>query len=92
MRRAVRPALRVNARLDAETSEKLKYLMDRSGATVTMALKQAIETRYASLKAAETNRKHLLASLVGAFTGPPDLSTNYKQYLLEALEKKHGYR
>jgi len=52
----------------------------------------AIETRYASLKAAGTNPKRLPTRLVGAFTGPRDLSTNYKKYLLEALAKKHGYR
>lgn len=33
------------------------------------------------------------SGLIGCIKdGPPDLSTNYKEYIIEYLEEKHGYR
>lgn len=33
------------------------------------------------------------SGLIGCIKdGPPDLSTNYKEYITEYLEEKHGYR
>lgn len=80
---------RVNARLDHGYAAKLKVLVERRGGSVTEALKYAIDVGYREVTTAQTRRR-LLDGLVGAFEGPEDLSTNYKEYLSESLARKHG--
>ena len=79
---------RVNARLDHGYAAKLKVLVERRG-SVTEALKYAIDVGYREVTTAQARRR-ILDGLVGAFEGPEDLSTNYKEYLSESLARKHG--
>ena len=82
---------RINARLDAELARKLEELRQRTGRSTTEILKASIEAYYE----AERSRPRaieLLADLIGAGEGDPDLSTSYKEALTESLSKKHGLR
>ena len=82
--------LRVNARLDHGYAAKLRVLIEHRGVGVTEALKYAIDLGYREATARTT--RPVLDALVGAFEGPADLSTDYKERLSESLARKRTPR
>ena len=83
--------LRINARLDEETAADLEYLKDVTQSNNTEVLKKAIRFYADRLRNEIRQSKRALidSGFVGGFEGPEDLSTNYKQYIVEYLNEKY---
>lgn len=89
------PPVRVNARLDPASAEKLQAIMHLTGKSVTEVLKAAVELYFSGLEAQQRPGAQELAlrvGLVGCGEGPGDLSSRYKAYLSEGLAGKHDHR
>lgn len=85
---------RVNARLDKKSSQELKKIVKATEKPVSEVIRQAIHIFYNQLFEDRPPSLALLekSGFVGCGDGPSDLSANYKKYLMEGLEKKHGNR
>lgn len=87
--------LRINARLDEQTSEDLQFLRDVLGAkSITEVLKYSLQQVAQDFrdKARAKRQKQLWkeSGLIGCIEdGPEDLSVNYKKYLTEYLDEKY---
>jgi hypothetical protein len=83
--------MRINARLDEESTESLKILKNSTGLTTTQIVKEALACYYRhKLKDQKKGIQRLLESdFVGCGEGPEDLSENYKAYLAESLAEKY---
>ena len=67
-----------------EVANLVDHLQKREETEAEKSSEQPSQSPYDALKE---------AGLVGFIKdGPSDLSTNYKQYIIEYLEEKHGYR
>ncbi|MCY3688952.1 MAG: CopG family transcriptional regulator [Gammaproteobacteria bacterium] len=86
--------MRINARLDEECAAKLRQLQSVTRKGVSDLVKQAIVLLHRHELNRPTQRlDDLLASdFIGCAAGPEDLASNYKHYLTEGLERKHGAR
>lgn len=83
--------MRINARLDEESQEKIEQIRRVTNKSTTDIIKESVDLYYKSLKLnAKENNKKLLKSLSGIAEGPKDLSENYKKYLDKDLSGKHG--
>lgn len=83
--------MRINARLDPESEEKIKRIKDVTNKSTTDIIKESVDLYYTQLSCgAKRNNRKLLKSLAGISSGPEDLSENYKDYLYGELEKKYG--
>ncbi len=84
--------MRINARLDDNRAKKLKQLQASTRLGTSEIVKRAIDLLHR--EQAERSRDKLDALLssdfVGCAEGPEDLASNYKQYLTQSLEEKHG--
>ncbi|MDQ3261780.1 MAG: ribbon-helix-helix domain-containing protein [Pseudomonadota bacterium] len=92
----VTPAVtRVNARLDADRMHKLEQLAKTTGLSLSDVIRDAID-HYAAAKQVQNGPSAYeimqRIGFIGCAKGPKDLSTQYKKYLTESLQKKHGYR
>lgn len=91
---AARVADRVTVRLKPELAARLASAK-QEGQSVTQIIEAALEKhlpetrRKPKLTLLEAFRKH---GLLGTVDMPPDASVNYKKYIGEYLERKHGYR
>ena len=83
--------MRVNARLDEDSEEKLAYLEKETGLSVSEIMRRAIASYYSRLRNdnADPSMALIKAGFVGCGEGPEDLSANYKQHL-QRLHTKHG--
>jgi hypothetical protein len=86
--------MRINARLDEQSEQNLKYIKEATGESITQIIKDLLDKRAKELKRnvkAGSKFKALLESdFVGCAEGPEDLSVNYKDYLYQGLKEKHG--
>ena len=77
--------MRINARLDDSYAEKLDWLREQTGQTLSDVVRESIEHYHAELKGRAGQDATALDDLVGAFDGsadsPTDLSDRYKDYL-----------
>lgn len=80
--------LRISARLDDATSEKLTSLQQITGLNVTGVLSAALDHYYSEQVLRANDGNSGLLSLAGMFEGPANLSANYKDELTRALERK----
>jgi len=85
---------RVNARLDAESAEKLASLARDEGKSVSDVLRVAIERYYEQARSAHAAAAGILErnGFIGCADDDRDLSTTYKRRLTESLQRKHGHR
>ncbi len=86
--------LRINARLDEQAANDLRFLRKELGdSSITSVVKYSIQKLAQELRdntrAEQQNNIWLDSGFVGAFEGPENLSTNYKQYLSEILDEKY---
>lgn len=82
--------MRINARLDGNSEEKIEKIMRVTKKSKTDIIKESVDLYYKKLNLdAKENNKKLLKSLSGIADGPKNLSENYKQYLTRELSKKH---
>ena len=88
-------ATRVNARLDADRMGKLEQLAKSTGLSISDVIRDAID-HYAELMSTQSGPSayEIMQSIgfIGCAKGPKDLSANYKKYLTQGLQKKHGHR
>lgn len=80
--------LRISARLDDVTSEKLTSLQQITGLNVTGVLSAALDHYYSEQVLRANDGNSGLLALAGIFEGPANLSANYKDELTRALERK----
>ena len=77
--------MRVNARLDDSYTEKLEFLKQATGLTLSDVVRESVDRYYAQVRNEAEGRHAELDRLVGAFDGlpetPVDLSAEYKRYL-----------
>jgi hypothetical protein len=81
---------RLNARLDADLNEKLEYLKRRTKLGVTDVVKRSIECYYEEVRRGASDAREILeqSGFVGCAEGDPNLSSDYKQALIESLGRK----
>lgn len=86
--------MRINARLDEDHSEKLRFLTHATKRTVSGVLKQAIDLYYAQTRSEAGSALPILqdSGFVGVADGDDDLSADYKNALTGSLERKHDHR
>lgn len=80
---------------DDSIKEELDFIKATLHSNQSKAIKNAIHAYYLHLKEQEQLKKSPQEILkqtgfIGCFSGPKDLSTNYKQILTKELKKKHG--
>ena len=86
--------MRINARLDEETSKELLFLRQKLGDTsVTDALKYSIKRAAQELRdrlrAKSQKQIWLDSGFIGCIDEAEDLSSNYKRYAGQAINDKH---
>ena len=84
--------MRVTAQLDEDHTAKLRRLQSLTQLSAAEIVRQGIDLLDG--QQAERCRERLDAILASDFVGcvtdgPEDLASNYKDYLMDALEKKH---
>ncbi len=84
--------MRINARLDDERAEKLSRLQASTRLGTSEIVKRAIDLLYRQQTERSRNKvDDLLSSdFIGCAEGPEDLASNYKHYLTQSLDDKHG--
>jgi hypothetical protein len=82
--------IRINARLVGEDARRFRELQRRHGLSASDLLREALrEYHHTHAKSRANAAKILQASgFIGGGAGPADLSTRYKTYLTDAVEKK----
>ena len=77
--------MRINARLDDSYAEKIEYLKQATGLSLSDLMRESLERYYVEVRAEAERRQDELDDLVGAFKGradtPTDLAAEYKRYL-----------
>lgn len=77
--------MRINARLDDNAADKLDYLQQQTGLSLSDVVRESIEHYYAEVRDRAERDAAGLDVLVGAFEGgtdaPTDLSADYKRHL-----------
>lgn len=84
-------AMRINARLDDEHSDKIKYLTSIDNASISSVLKDAIDLYYEHARSAQASAQQVLSEsgFIGVADVDEDLSVNYKCDLGEGLAAKY---
>ncbi len=81
---------RINARIDAQLTQKLERIRDLTGKNTSAILKAAIDRYYESLQEADAKPGDALrrSGFIGSGKGEPDLSSTYKRRLSQSLSRK----
>ena len=85
--------MRVNARLDAEAQEQIKYLTETTGQGISLVVREAVAHYYVHVRESARQKvpKRLLA-MVGkgrSRDGRTDVATNYKEVIAESIAAKY---
>lgn len=86
--------MRISVRLDPEHAAKLQELARRTDQRTTEIVKRAIDL-YHEREVTPAERPYdilMRSGFIGGAEGEPDFSTNYKRYLFDYLDRKHGDR
>ena len=85
--------MRINARLDPEAQEQIKYLTETTGRGVSLVVREAVAHYYVHVREREQSRvpKRLLAMVGKGRTrdGRTDVASNYKEILAESIAAKY---
>lgn len=85
--------MRINARLDQESEQHLRYLQEVTGKSCTEIVKESLTHYYHSIASdSQRKNKQLLEDLAGISIGSSDGSVNYKEYVKNYVSKKHSHR
>lgn len=86
--------MRINARLDEESTRKLRFLERVTGDTVTGIVRSAIDAYYREAQERGTGaaKRFEDVGFIGCAEGEPDLSVRHDELLAADLEAKHGAR
>lgn len=82
--------IRINARLTGEDAKRFRELQRKEGVSASDLLRDALREYHAARVKPRSNAKALLqrTGFLAGGEGPEDLSTRYKDYLVEALDDK----
>lgn len=80
--------IRINARLSGPDADRFRELLQRSGASASDLLRDALREYHAMHVRPQRDALDLLAGYIGAADGPEDLSSDYKRHLADVLEHK----
>ena len=82
--------MRVNARLDPEAQEQIRYLIETTGQGVSLVVREAVAHYYVHVRERERKKvpKRLLAMVGKYSSGRSDGATNYKAIVAEAIDAK----
>ena len=86
--------MRINARLDPEAQEQIKYLTETTGRGVSLVVREAVAHYYVHVRERTQHKvpKRLLA-MVGkgrSRDGRADVASNYKEVIAESIAAKYG--
>jgi Arc/MetJ-type ribon-helix-helix transcriptional regulator len=77
--------MRINARLDDSYTQKIDYLRQATGLSLSDVVRESVERYYRQIRAEAERQRDELDDLVGAFEGQDDSPTNlaaeYKRWL-----------
>lgn len=81
---------RISARITLSASDKLKRIIEATNSNMSETIEKAIDLYFAeAVKRSPGSWKQLeKMGFIGCGEGPADLSTNYKKYFLDGIEKK----
>ena len=87
--------MRINARLDEETSNDLLFLRQELGDTsvtdvLKYSIKRAAQELRDRLRARGQKQIWLNSGFIGCIDEAEDLSSNYKHYAGQAIDEKHS--
>lgn len=84
--------MRISARLDDERAEKLRQLRGSTQLGISEIVRRAIDLlhRQETERCREKIDDLLSSDFVGCAEGPKDLASNYKRFLTQSLDDKHG--
>jgi len=83
--------MRINARLDQDLEDKVRYILNNRKVSQTEMIRQALELLYSVVKSEnESSARALLeCGFVSGGAGPKNLSENYKTELGGLLKGKY---
>ena len=89
--------MRITARLDEESEYHLERIKQLKGLTtftevIKLALRHTAQNLETPPKSGSKMKALLESDFIGSGDGPEDLSVNYKEYLYQGLQDKHGSR
>lgn len=87
--------MRINARLDQDSENHLRYLQKTTGKSCTEIVKESLAYYYQSvITDSQSKNQQLLKELAGIASGPDDGkgSVNYKKIIAKAINEKHRHR
>lgn len=86
--------MRISARLDDERTRKLDFLARATDQGTSEIVKRAIDVLYEEVRARRPRPGEVLrkTGFIACGEADPDLSTRYKEELVELLNAKHGDR
>jgi|GEM_PF-4004537 len=77
--------MRINARLDDSYTEKIEYLKQATGLTLSDLVRESVERYYQQVRTEADRQRDELDDVVGAFEGrddtPTNLAADYKRQL-----------
>ena len=82
-------APRITARLDDESREHLRYLVDATGKATSELVRESLALYSRHVKALRRGPVHLLALAGKGDSGHTDTASNVKKVVGEALDKKY---
>ena len=82
-------ALRINARLDEESSEHLRYLVNATGKATSVLVRESLAHYYRHVKSQKKGLVHLAPFIGKGDSGRSDIASNVKKYVGEYLDEKY---
>ena len=81
--------MRVNARLDEQTSQKIDYLTQATGQSVSHVVREAIAVYHVQVRGKQGVPSRFLALAGKGDSGRSDIASNVKEAYFDALMAKH---
>ena len=81
--------MRVNARLDEQTSQKIDYLTQATGQSVSHVVREAIAAYHVQVRGKQAVPSRFLALAGKGDSGRSDIASIVKQAYFDALMAKH---
>lgn len=83
--------MRVNARLDIQSEQQLRFVIEETGMGVSEALKAAVASYYEQLRADKAPKLAHLRRFMGSHgSGRSDIASHARQLYAEAVSEKVG--
>jgi hypothetical protein len=87
--RLLETVMRINARLDEETQSQLDYLVLSTGQSTSHVVRESVAHYYSLVRRQKRPPSKFLALVGSGNSGHSDLASNYKAYVMAAIDEKH---